>query len=130
MHERNHDVQEILRLPEDSPGRAPAFAYAHDMMIELADIKPGQVPIYNDWIPEDESAIRLHHLGYMVENQAEWQTVTRRLERLGIPPAIDAEMGDLLTYRYFDTTLLLGHYCEFVMMKPGGESFWDSVPRN
>jgi extradiol dioxygenase family protein len=120
----------ILRLPEDSPGRALAFAYAHDMMIELVDIKAGQVPVYNDWIPEDESAIRLHHLGYMVDNEAEWQSVTRQFERLGVPLAIDAEMGDLLSYRYFDTTPLLGHYSEFVLMKPGGRGFWESVPRN
>jgi extradiol dioxygenase family protein len=120
----------ILRLPEDSPGRALAFAHAHDMMIELVDIKAGQVPIYNDWIPEDESAIRLHHLGYRVDNETEWQSVARQFERLGVPLAIDAEMGDLLFYRYFDTTALLGHFCEFVMMKPGAQSFWDSVPRN
>jgi extradiol dioxygenase family protein len=120
----------ILRLPEDSPGRALAFAYAHDMMIELVDIKAGQVPIYNAWIPEDECAIRLHHLGYLVANEAEWQSVAQRFERLGVPLAIDAEMGDLLLYRYFDTTALLGHYSEFVLMKPDGEGFWDSVPRN
>jgi extradiol dioxygenase family protein len=120
----------ILRLPEDSPGRALAFAYAHDMMIELVAIKPGEVPIYNDWIPRDDSALRLHHLGYLVENQAEWRNVAVQFERLGVPLAIDAEMGDLLSYRYFDTTPLLGHYSEFVLMKPGAQDFWDSVPRN
>ena len=88
----------ILRLPEESPGRA--------------------------------LAIRLHHLGYMVDNEAEWQSVRRQFERLGVPLAIDAEMGDLLSYRYFDTTPLLGHYSEFVLMKPGGRGFWESVPRN
>lgn len=120
----------ILRLPDDSPGRALAFAYARDMMIELVDIKPGQVPIYNDWIPADASAIRLHHLGYMVDSEHEWHSVARQFESLGIPLAMDAEMGDILAFRYFDTTSLFGHYCEFVLMKPGGQGFWESVPRN
>ncbi len=120
----------IMRLPEDSPGRALAFAYAGDMMLELVDVKPGRLPIYNDWIPAEESAVRLHHFGHLVEDEAEWQAIARQFEEHGIPMVIDAEMGDLLNYRYFDTVALLGHYCEFVLMKPGGKGFWEGMPRN
>src|SRR5262245_27485222 len=62
----------ILRLPEDSPGRALAFARVGEKIVELVDIKPGQVPIYNNWIPEDASALRLHHLGHMAKDEDEW----------------------------------------------------------
>jgi catechol 2,3-dioxygenase-like lactoylglutathione lyase family enzyme len=120
----------ILRLPDDSPGRALAFARSGDMILELVDIKPGEMPLYNDWIPDDESALRLHHLGHMAEDEAEWEAVAQQFEALGIPLVFDAEMDDMLQFRYWDTVPLLGHYCEFVLMKPGGKGFWEGVPSN
>ena len=120
----------IVRLPVETGGRALAFAYAGDMMIELVDTIPGGVPIYSDWIPEDDTVLRLHHLGHFVDDREEFDAVARKFEASGIPMVIDAEMGDILYYRYFDTVALLGHYCEFVLMKPGGHAFWEDVPRN
>lgn len=120
----------VVRLPEETGGRALAFAYVGDMMIELIDTVPGGVPIYADWIPQDETTLRLHHLGHFVDNRTEFDSVARHFEGLGIAMVIDDEMGDILHYRYFDTVALLGHYCEFVLMKPGGETFWADVPRN
>lgn len=120
----------VIRLPEDSPGRALAFARSGDMIIELVDIKHGQMPLYNDWVPDDENALRLHHLGHKAQDEAEWDAVTRQFEALGIRLAYDDEMGDILRFRYWDTVALLGHYCEFVLMKPGGRGFWENVPAN
>lgn len=120
----------IVPMPEKYGGRALAFAYVGDMMIELVDTVPGGVPIYSDWIPEDENALRLHHLGHYASDRAEFDAVARQFERAGIAMVIDEELGDILSYRYFDTVALLGHYCEFVLMKPGGEKFWADVPRN
>ena len=120
----------VLRLPEDSPGRALAFARSGDLILELVDIKPGQVPIYNDWIPEDETAVRLHHLGHFARDEAEWDAVARHFESIGVAMAVDDEMEGLLSFRYWDTVALLGHYTEYVLMKPGGAGFWESVPKN
>jgi hypothetical protein len=120
----------VLPLPEDTPGRALAFARAGDMIIELVDIKPGQMPLYNDWIPEDPDAIRLHHLGHLAGDREEWDAIARQFESLGIPLVYDADMGDMLQFRYWDTVALLGHFSEFVLLGPGGKEFWDSVPSN
>ena len=120
----------VVPLPEESGGRALAFAYAGDMMIEVIDTVPGGVPIYSDWIPEDETALRIHHLGHFADDREDFDAVARRFEAIGVPMVMDEEMGDILWYRYFDTVALLGHYTEFVLMKPGGEAFWADVPRN
>jgi hypothetical protein len=120
----------IVRLPEDSPGKALAFAYAGEMMIELVDTRPGGVAIYDGWAPEGTSAIRLHHLGHFAHSREEFEAITRQFAEQGIAMAIDDEMPGLLWYRYFDTLALLGHYTEFVLMLPGGEAFWADVPRN
>jgi hypothetical protein len=120
----------VLPLPDDTPGRALAFARAGDMMLELVDIKHGQMPLYNDWVPEDPTAVRLHHLGHFAEDEEEWDAVARQFESLRIPMVYDAEMGDILSFRYWDTVALLGHYSEFVLMKPAGKGFWNDVPSN
>ncbi len=121
---------QVRQLPEASPIRALAWAYVKDMMIELVEVKPGHLPYYDDWIPESVSALRLHHLGYMVENEEEWQAVNKRFDDLGIQMAMDLELGNKLLSRYFDTVPLLGHYCEFVLLKPDGKTFWADVPHN
>jgi hypothetical protein len=121
---------QVRRLPEASPLRALAWAYVKDMMIELVDVKPGHLSFYDEWIPASESAVRLHHLGYMVENEEEWQSVKERFDNLGIPLVMDLELGNKLASRYFDTVQQLGYYCEFVLLKPNGTKFWADVPHN
>ncbi|MDG2004492.1 MAG: VOC family protein [Novosphingobium sp.] len=120
----------IVRLPENSPGNALAFAHAGNMMMELVDVKPGQVPFYTDWIPEDPDVLQVHHHGFYVKDRFEFDAVTTQFEAQGFAMLTDADMPGILNYRYFDTTELLGHLTEFVLMQPGGESFFADVPRN
>lgn len=120
----------IVRLPEDSPGNALAFAHTGNMMMELVDVKPGQVPFYTGWIPDDPDVLRVHHHGYYVKDQAEFDEVTAQFEAQGFPMVTDADMPGILNYRYFDTARALGHLTEFVLMQPGGEAFFADVPRN
>jgi hypothetical protein len=121
---------QVLRLPADSPGNALGFARVRGMMLELVDVKPGKVEVYNKYIPEDPAAVRLHHFGYMADTRQELEEITRRYAELGIAKVVDLEMGDILCYRYFDTMGQLGHYTEYVWLKPGGADFWAHVPEN
>jgi hypothetical protein len=120
----------IRRLPDEAPGRALAFAYVGDLMLELVDTKPGGYPIYDAWRPEDPGDLRLHHLGHYADSREEFDAIADQFQAAGVPMVMDEEMGDILYFRYFDTVPLLGHYSEFVLMKPGGEWFWEKVPRN
>jgi hypothetical protein len=121
---------QVVRLPEDAPSRALAWAYVKDLMIELVDVRPGRIPCYDAWVPECESAARLHHLAYMVENEDEWRSVKKRFDDQGTPMVVDEKMGDIISYRYFDTVQQLGHYSEFVLLGPRGKRFWANVPHN
>lgn len=121
---------QVLRLPVDAPGRALAFAYVSGMMIELVDVKPGQLSFYDNWIPDSKSAVKLHHFGYMVDSEEDWRRIEERFKDLGVAMVTDQEMGDILAFRYFDTVAELGHYCEYVFLKPAGKDFWANVPHN
>src|SRR5262245_25480538 len=78
----------IVPMPAEYGGRALAFAYVGDMMIELVDTVPGGVPIYTDWIPEDETVLRLHHLGHYVTDREEFDLVARQFETAGVAMVI------------------------------------------
>lgn len=120
----------IVRLPDDAPGHALAFAWAGNMMLELIDVKPGGVAIYDDWIPDDPGTLKVHHHGYYASDRAEFDALARDYQDKGQKMVIDAQMPGILYYRYFDTVALLGHYTEFVLLQDGGEAFFADVPRN
>ena len=56
--------------------------------------------------------------------------MARHFESIGVAMVVDDEMEGLLSFRYWDTVALLGHYTEYVLMKPDGAGFWESVPHN
>ncbi|TAK98547.1 MAG: hypothetical protein EPO08_18830 [Rhodospirillaceae bacterium] len=121
---------QINRLSADAPGRALGFAYVQNVMIELVDVRPEQETIYRSWIPESDTAVRLHHLGYMIDTEEEWRSVISQFKAAGFRTALEGSVGDILDYYYADTVAELGHYCEFVRLKPAGKSFWANVPHN
>ena len=121
---------QVLRRPPESPCKALAFANVKGMMIELVDVRQSAGEIFTPYIPEDPAGIRLHHMGYMTQTREEFETITRRYADLGIGMVIDMEMDDILYCRYFDTMARLGHYVEYVLLKPTGKDFWANVPEN
>lgn len=120
----------IVRLPEDAPGTALAFAHTGNMMMELIGAKPGGLEFYNDWIPDDPDVLQVHHHGYYAKDRAEFDAAAEQFEAQGFAMVADADMPGILNYRYFDTVKALGHYTEFVLMQPGGDAFFADVPRN
>lgn len=121
---------QVLRLSPELPCKALGFAYVKGMMIELVDMRPGTLDVYDPYIPEDPAGVRLHHMGYMAHTREEFDAIAGRYADLGIRTVIDLEMDDILYCRYFDTMARLGHYVEYVLLKPTGKDFWANVPEN
>jgi hypothetical protein len=120
----------IVRLPPDAPGTALAFAHAGNMMLELVCMNPGGLDFYNDWIPDDPEVLQVHHHGYYAKDAAEFDAIRDQFVAQGFPMVTDENLPGILNYRYYDTVAALGHYTEFVLLQPGGESFFGDVPRN
>lgn len=115
----------FLDMPPEAEVKRLGFAHAHNSMIELIEMNPGREIFFKPWIPESESAIRLNHLGYMMQSEAEWDTVSRQFEAAGFTLAVSANLGDV-RFQYYDTVEALGHYYEMTYLGPTAKGFFDA----
>lgn len=122
---------EVRHLPSTAPGHALAFAYVNGLMIELVDIRPDEDTIYRDWIPEADDALRLHHLGYLIQDEADWQAAIAQYEVAGFAPALVGGIEGRMQWYYANTVAALGHYSELIRFtSETGKAYWANVPHN
>jgi hypothetical protein len=121
----------IRHLPDNAPGRTLAFAYINGVMVELVDLRPGDDTIYHAWIPEADDALRLHHLGFLIDEESEWNARIAQYEASGFKPSIAGEIPDCMVWYYSDTVSALGHYTELIRFtSEAGKAYWADVPHN
>lgn len=106
------------------------LAWTGEVMVELIEPKPGHSLYQCAMPPAGEFAIQLHHLGYLVHDQAGWTDALAALEAQAIPVVSRTTSGDMLDLVYADARPLLGHHLEVIWLKPEGQAFFDTVPRN
>jgi hypothetical protein len=116
-------------LPDGSrpPTRRIALAYIDEVMIELIEVAPEQPAIYGHAIPDDPSAIVLHHLGFFVSDH---EATLAQLEVSGFKTDMVGTAPGMLDYIYADTRAATGLYSEYIHLHAGGEAFFGSIPRN
>ena len=115
---------------EDGPSRTVGLAFVGQRMLELVEPHPDRDSIYRDWLPETDSELRLHHLGYMVHREDDWDRIAAHCEAAGFARVLEGGVPNWLDFRYFDTRGALGHYCEFILPRPLDRDVWARVPRN
>ena len=121
---------QVIRIPAGGPVVAIAKANVGNTMIELIEAVPGQDTVYSRFIPESDEAARFHHFGYLVESADEFREIGRAFRAEGVPIAFSGSHGDILDFFFADTVARLGHYCEFILLKPAGKNFYADVPHN
>jgi hypothetical protein len=118
--------------PMPQLGRVPvqkiALAFRGDIQVELIQPQLDLPSVYDNAIPADEVSARLHHFGYICEDEAEWDRVHAHHARLGNPRVAGMDL-DMVRYCYFDTYADLGHLTEYFMPGPDMLAFWASLPR-
>lgn len=107
-----------------------ANAWAGDMMIELMQPDETVASIYAGWQKHVDHSIRLHHLGFLVDSEAQMAEHTQQLVKNGHPIVAEGSFGDVLDFAYADTTVQLGHYYEIIRLKAEGNSFFGRIPIN
>lgn len=122
----------IIDGPMPQLGRIPvqkiALAFRGDVQLELIQPQLDLPSIYDHAIPTDEVSARIHHFGYICDDEAEWQRVHAHHARLGNQRVAGMDL-DTVRYCYFDTFADVGHLTEYVMPGPEMLGFWVSLPR-
>jgi len=104
-----------------------ALAWSGGQMIELIEARGPGLEIYTEWsVPGQD--IRLHHFGYLIENNAQWAALEQRLETEA-KPQVFSGVPSICKFIYVFAKEL-GHYLEFVYPTAEGKAFFESVASN
>jgi len=106
-----------------------AFAWAGGQIYEIIQASGPQTSFYNELLPDDDFAIRFHHLGFIVPDEAGWRQLEKELKETGWPVAYSTLTGTFID-AYYIKAPELGHYIEYVRPFPAGLDFYARVPVN
>jgi catechol 2,3-dioxygenase-like lactoylglutathione lyase family enzyme len=113
----------------DAPRLQIALAYKAGVMIEIIAPAPGHEGIYQAALRADGEAM-LHHLGYLVEDEAAFEASRAAFAAQGIAvPYVRATDAGPSVF-YADIRQTLGHFSEIVLPGPTGKLVFDAVPHN
>ncbi|MBU6268244.1 MAG: VOC family protein, partial [Sphingomonadales bacterium] len=78
-----------------------AFAWAGGQVLEIIQASGPATEFYNEMLPAgDEFAIRFHHLGFVIHDEAGWQALEAELAADGWPIAYSTLTGDFIDAYY------------------------------
>ncbi len=104
-----------------------AFAWAGGQVLEIICATGSGFEFYNEMLPNDEFAIRFHHLGFLVEDERGWKQLEGELRDGEWPIAYSTLTGDFID-AYYIKAPELGHYLEYVRPSKAGADFYAAVP--
>jgi hypothetical protein len=111
------------------PALRAAFAWHGSIMIELVQPIEEPNPLYIDVLRANESLTKLHHIGHVCSDEAEWNEVRGALDVAHVPISREAEVPGVMKFIYGDFRPINGHYREYILQY-GDESFFGQVPQN
>jgi len=124
-------IREFARLAgETSAGGyvEAEFAWVGTLMYELVCPRGPGSEIFSDHLPRtDDFVIRHHHLGYLVQNRAQWDAVQANAERNDL--RVLGQSSNPLVEFCFVKVPELGHYLEYLFATDAGMAFFENVPR-
>lgn len=106
-----------------------AFAWAGGQVLEIICASGPGSEFYNEILPGKEFAIRFHHLGFIIHDEAGWRALEADLAAGDWPIAHQTLTGDFID-AYYIKAPELGHYLEYVRPLAAGIAFYASVPAN
>lgn len=106
------------------------LAWVGTIMYELMTASgPGSEIVMGRLPREAGFAIRHHHLGYLVRDEAEWAALEAEVARAGWTMPHKSVNPGFMTSCFVDVPAL-GHYLEYIMPEPAGLDFFQTVARN
>jgi hypothetical protein len=127
---RRYGVDKFSFLEGEGPsgGRIKvAFAWAGGQVLEVICASGPGFEFYNDLLPPDEFAIRFHHLGFVIHDDADWKQLEEELSEGGWQIPLSTLAGDFID-AYYTKAPELGHYLEYVRPFAAGDAFYNALP--
>ena len=125
-------IREFTRLEGKTAGGGyirAGFAWGGTLMYELIQAEGPGSDIFSGHLPAtDAFAIRHHHLGFLVQNRAQWDAVQANATRAGLD--IVSYSSNPLVDVCFVAVPACGHYLEYLFATAAGMEFFDNVSRN
>lgn len=106
-----------------------AFAWAGGQVLEIICATGPGSEFYNELLPDGGFAIRFHHLGFIIDDEAGWKALEADLQSRGWPIAHKTLTGEFID-AYYIKAPELGHYLEYVRPFAAGQQFYAAVPEN
>lgn len=106
-----------------------AFAWAGGQVLEIICASGPGFEFYNELLPDNEFAIRFHHLGFVIRKEAEWQQLEQEFGDQDWPITFSTLTGNFID-AYYIKAPELGHYLEYVRPFEAGADFYNAVPVN
>ncbi len=105
------------------------FAWVGTLMYEIICASGPGSDIYIGRMPKNAGfAIKHHHLGFLIQNQQQWDGVLANAAQHGWPVPYK-NVNPLVEVCFVDVPHL-GHYLEYLYATPAGLEFFASVPRS
>ncbi|MFV8818708.1 VOC family protein [Haliea sp. E17] len=124
-------IREFTRLEGETPdgGFIKAdFAWVGSIMYELIEPQGPGSEIFSDRLPRtEEFVLKHHHLGYLVQSQAQWDALLANAENNQL--RIASHSSNPLVEVCFVEVPGLEHYLEYLFASELGMNFFDSVAR-
>ena len=92
-----------------------AFVWVEDLNFELIQPKDGEaLKIYRDALADDDRLV-FHHVCHVVDD---WDELMAKVAKQPYPVVLKGGTPGMLQFCYLDTRAWLGHYLEYVWMRP------------
>ena len=98
-------------------------------MYELLTASGAGSDIYVGRLPSDSFAIKHHHLGFLIHDEAQWDALESDAARTGRTLLAKSNNAGFLQSCFVEAPEL-GHYFEYIFPEPAGINFFENVPGN
>jgi extradiol dioxygenase family protein len=105
-----------------------AMAWAGNVMIEILQGRGNPNSFYERHIPSSDFAVKFHHFGYVVRDQATWDGLLERIAREKRDIPFEGSQPGVVSWIYIDAPEL-GHYLEYIMPSEPYQNSLDNLPR-
>ena len=107
-----------------------AFAWVGSNIFEIIDARGGrEADFYTGRLPDEGFGIVFHHLGYLIHDREEWDTLREEIAESALPVPFKTEVPGFMDAIYIEAPEL-GHYLEYILPEQGGLDFFHAVPAN